>query len=323
MEVYNCKPGKRGLHMKKKLKENNNMEWEKYEKIQKENKGEKSFVIIGIILLFIFVVASVEICSTLFGSGNYPFRFHKQMNEFFGKNNWECVETEAYRTDVGTKYRKELSCKRWYIEYAEDDGTKHTLKLDNYLHELRSSNYFFLQKKYLSNQICFASELHDYLLEIVQDEIEEDFVIPFLGTEEQCNYQIYYSNLGNTGKSYYKNFFKNIEEYKLSTFRPELLMKQEEEHYLKICVVTEGKTQEERKKMDEKVCQLKKALLSQYKEGITFEIEVRHKEQETEETYCYFAYRGNELSEEEVLQSIGERNHADIHTYLTKMYEKG
>lgn len=299
-------------------------------KIKKEDKGEKRFVTIGTILVLILGTVVMGVYSTFFGSGNYPLRFHRQMDEFFGKDNWKCVETEMYTSTIGVEYGKKLRCKRWYIEYVGEDSDKHKLTIDNHLHQLRSKKYFFFQKKHLSNQVCFAYELHDYLLEIVQAEIEENLVIPIIGTKEECNYQIYFNNLGNTGKSYYKDFFKNIEEYKLSTFRPELLMNQEEEHYLKISLATEGKTQEERKKMDEKVCQLKEALLSEYKEGITFEIEVRHKEQDTEneteeaqeETYYYFAYRGNELSEEEVLQGVGEWDYADIYTYLEKMYEK-
>ena len=308
-----------------------------------ENKRKSSFlekmktffanVRIGIIVFIIFLVfyGIYSLFSGLFGSGNYPLRYHRQLDDLLGRGRWECVEKKSEAnsllgedsTDDGQSYTR--SYKRWLIEYTEEQGDTKAFWISNFSNRKKSSK--------LSNKVTFGMEISDYLCVLAEDMIEEDIIEPNFEAMEVTKDDVRINMQVTTGglmtKVYYKNLVKNIADYNVDSFTPENLLKNKDEKFMvEIQLYSFRQNSESIANIDKKVENIANQLLESYGEHATYFIEITHYSSEEYSSekediinhYYKIAYDGKEVSKKEIEEVVGEcRDYLDFGTYIEKI----
>lgn len=313
----------------------------------KEKGSKKSQVIGGMIIVVVIIVGFLlwQCISAFFGSGNYPLRFHKELDRFLGKGNWECVDDDAKRTSVykesvkdsnGTYQDTDGRYKKWLIEYTDADGVVRGFWLNNLTHKVSNSKRTILSPKYISNKICFGMNLTDYMLELAADKVVEETVSTIFRPEEYANgvasingygMQVSFDYPGMLEKSYYKKVLDNPDIYDLRDFDPEVFLADTDvSFFISVEMSTYRLNEGQIQQINEKAEKLKDALLEKYGKLATFEIRLYHFENGQEYTstdeknasqmQSCFVYYGQDLSLDEMKQVTGRTENLRMEEYL-------
>ncbi len=171
--------------------------------------------IINKISLIIF--ALLIIISTIvlyFRMNNWTARFDSELDQFFGKGNWVCVDSETKESIIYTKtyssrhfpYSETVKGKFtvWDIKYTNGDENDSLYRITDHAMRINHDEYMFLQSEYLSAKQAFAMELMDITHQIAADEIWKNTIIPVVGTElaECIDVEIMYND-GNPEPDFY------------------------------------------------------------------------------------------------------------------------
>ena len=177
----------------------------------------KKFKNILMIFLIVAIIAAIIIGINLYN--NWPFRFKKELDKFFGKGNWECISEETKESTIYTEYiyvhsNPEYSeevpgkYKNWYIKFNNKNQeeiwkiTNHTLKINNDKYGLFSS------KRYSSKQ-ALIQELMDISCEVAAEEVYNEIIEgQFSENEAECIDVLITYKGGNPEPDFYDKLYK-------------------------------------------------------------------------------------------------------------------
>ena len=139
--------------------------------MNKENKTNIRIMIFTIITVAAAVII-MPLLQTYGGNSNYPVRFEKELNNFFGEGKWECVNHEDKKSADLPDYvdadgfKTENYYTVWTIEYTDSEGNRKECDISN--HDALVYN--------VSGETILARELLDMVVESAEDEIKNDVV---------------------------------------------------------------------------------------------------------------------------------------------------
>lgn len=179
-------------------------------------KVVRSLCMIGCLALAIGIV---WLCNTYLGSGNWPVRFHAELDEFFGEGNWECVSEEqkeslmysvTYRDVITEAYtEKSGTYKNWYIAWTTPAGETEIWQITNHTLKINHDKYGFFSGKRYSNKQAFVLELMEIAQSVAAEEVHRDILEELLTQEEADCIDIsvsYYG--GNPEPEFYDRLWK-------------------------------------------------------------------------------------------------------------------
>lgn len=196
------------------------VEAERNTKIAVENKGEnmkklKSFIKIALILLLIILIALL-----INSLKKWPNRFSKELDNFFGKGNWECIDEETKKSllvdkhvhfhrhpefdyDIPEKYKK------WYILFTNNQGEKEIYTISNHTYIINQDKYDIFSSKRYSAKQALVLELMGISNSLVSDDIFNKYISSVLPSNiSNCiSVEISYTG-GNPKPSFYNKLAK-------------------------------------------------------------------------------------------------------------------
>lgn len=126
-----------------------------------ENRGEypyeKIVRILGITGCLALALVRAWLFSTYLGSGNWPRRFHTELDEVFGEGNWKCISEEEKESLI-------------YSTTYCDTTTGTTSEIPG------SYKNWIFSKKRLSNKEAFVLELREIAESIAAQEVHRDIL---------------------------------------------------------------------------------------------------------------------------------------------------
>lgn len=155
---------------------------------------KKIIGIIGVSVGLALVIGIGWLCSTYLGSGNWPRRFHSELDAFFGEGTWECIseeekESRMYKVTVrnaGTDSSSQMpgSYKNWDIAWTTPAGEKEIWRITNHTLKINQDENWIFSKKRLSNKQAFVLELRQIAESIAAEEVHQDIIEKVLTEEE-------------------------------------------------------------------------------------------------------------------------------------------
>lgn len=175
--------------------------------------------IISISVIVIIVVALAIGISLYFGSRSWPARFKDTLNSFFGKDNWEEIDSETnesmmydvyhYTGDSLYSYTSSGTYTEWFILYTDSDNEEEIWSISNHTYKINHSKYnFFSSKRYNAKQ-AFIQQLMSISCTIAAQDVQYNVLNEVLNEEQlEClRVNISYHN-GNPSPSFYNNLAK-------------------------------------------------------------------------------------------------------------------
>ncbi len=141
------------------------------------------------------VVVLIGIAFGILMKDSWPLRHKSELDQFFGKGNWECIGGEEKESHMYTEYEicyqnpiwsEEVpgKYKNWYIVCNNQNGEEELWKLTNHTQKINQDKYGVLSPKRLSSKQALVLELMDISREVVGEEIHNEIVKPLLSDEE-------------------------------------------------------------------------------------------------------------------------------------------
>lgn len=233
------------------------------------------------LLIFIIVIIFVLI---LF-SKNWPLRFKKEFDNFFGEKNWNIVdkktklthlykETSNSRNSPEEKYDGKY--KKWSVKFNKDTQ-EYIYEISDLTYNVNHSKYsiFDLSKLYSKKQALIL-EFMDISMDIASDKLYNEIIKTNLSeNQSNCFYiTISYHN-GNPPPQFYDKLVKenwfNIQDSDISHYLETDLY----EFYVQIRVSDykfNKLSDEEKQEVYDKVKVIEKEILDRYKDNASFEI---------------------------------------------------
>ena len=119
-------------------------------------------VVLGVIAGAVFAYLSFQ---------NWTVRFASELDRFFGKGNWECIDEESKTSHMYTEYHHSSSSvyseetpgryKNWDILFTKADGTSEVWTITNHTLKINHSKRWLLSPKRYSAKQALVLELMD------------------------------------------------------------------------------------------------------------------------------------------------------------------
>lgn len=247
---------------------------------------KKMIKMLGIIAGLALVIGIGWLCSTYLGSGNWPRRFHSELDEFFGEGTWECISEEEKESMMYTVTVRDASTdsdserpgryKNWYIEWTTPDGEKEIWRITNHALKINHDENWFFSKKRLSNKEAFVLELREIAESIAAEEVHRDIIEKLLTEEEADCISIsvgYYG--GNPEPEFYDRLWEEEWFRADSVTAEDFLSTELYDFYFWIHVYEyrfEQLSEEEQQHVTDSFEAIQQELLEQYGEDATFEL---------------------------------------------------
>ncbi len=236
-----------------------------------EKFGILFLIIIFIIAFFIF-----------FRSKGWPTIFKSELDQFFGKGNWECISKEEKISDINYKHSPHPSDSisrrytNWNIKFLNKYGneeiwtiTNLALKINNRIYGPFSSNSYSAKQALVLELKDIACGLasDDVLNDVISDELPENIT-------DCLRVSIYHKN-GNPKPKFYDELFKqpwfNVNDVTAENFLATDLY----DFYIDIFAFDykiEKLTEQERQVLFNSMENIERKLLQKYGENASFEI---------------------------------------------------
>lgn len=174
------------------------------------NKGKK-VAIIAIVIVVIGIIIAIVIYRK-----NWPLRFSKELNRFFGEGNWEYASKETKESIMFDERRRNSATdsttyvpghyKNWEIEVNRNNKKEYWI-ISNHAYKINHDKHWFLSPKLYSAKEALILELmnisEDIALEKFQEEIINDL---YSEKEAEC----FIIDLGYHGGNPEPNFYNEL-----------------------------------------------------------------------------------------------------------------
>lgn len=139
----------------------------------------------GIILfIFIFIIFQF-VC--YYKNKNWINRFKSELDQFFGKGNWECISQETKKSIIYTDHiiiRSNTSRSvevpgkytDWNIKFFNKYGNEEIWEITNHTLKINHDKYGIFSSKRYSNKQAFVLELMDISCGLAGDEVFNDII---------------------------------------------------------------------------------------------------------------------------------------------------
>lgn len=238
-----------------------------------------------IVIGFIIVTIATVFAGVYFGNWNWPVRFEKEFDQFFGEGNWECIESErkkssffstttnreyGYTEEDGTYWNWDVEFQNTYGETEVWTVTSHSLLIN------QDNNWIFSDNRLTSKQGMIA-QLYDIASgSCVSNDVIENIMKEYMTDEMIECFQVELSHVhGYPDPSDYDTLLKedwfNIEDATLEKFL------QFEEHEYNLQIFIFDYKYEELSSSDQQAVlyamgQIESALLEEYGSDASFEL---------------------------------------------------
>lgn len=245
-------------------------------------KKSKNFIII-----FLTCVIIITICVLCYKFNNWTFRFKSELDQFFGKGNWECISDETKESIIYTKtipvrntpsLSSEVPGKytNWNIKFTNKHGNEEIWKITNHTLKINQDKYNIFSSKRYTNKQALILELMEISCSLAAEEISNDIIKKDL-PENIANcirVNISYKG-GNPKPNFYNELFKmswfNINDISAQNFLDCELY----DFYIDIHAFdykVQKLTDTEQQLLFNNLNNIERRLLDKYGENISFEI---------------------------------------------------
>lgn len=243
------------------------------------NKGKKVVIFVTAIIVIGIIIAIVIYMN------NWPLRFSKELNKFFGEGNWEYVSNEIEESRMFEESRKDPLTntrqqeaghyKNWQIS-VNRNNQEEFWEISNHTYKINHDKYWLLSSKRYSAKEAFILELMDIAEEIVEEKTQEEIINGLYPEKEADCFDI---TLMHHGGNPEPNFYNEL--YKQDWFTADKVTAKDfletdlYDFYLYIRIddyKLEKLTEEEQQTLLATRENLEQRLLEEYKEDASFEI---------------------------------------------------
>ena len=141
------------------------------------NKGKKVAIIATVIVVIGIIIAIVIY------RNNWPLRFSKELNRFFGEGNWEYTSKETKESIMFDERRRNSATnsttyvpghyKNWEIEVNRNNKKEYWI-ISNHAYKINHDKHWFLSPKLYSAKEALVLELMNISEEIVAEKFKEE-----------------------------------------------------------------------------------------------------------------------------------------------------
>ncbi len=141
----------------------------------------------NIAIAAVIVLCALAVVIGTILSKNWTIRFHSELNHFFGKGNWECIDQETKESLIYDDYvivhsNPALSgaepgrFQNWYIQFTNRNGEEEVWQITDHTLKINHDRYGFFSPKRYSQKQAFVLELMDISFSLAGEEIWEEFI---------------------------------------------------------------------------------------------------------------------------------------------------
>lgn len=243
------------------------------------NKGKKIVILATAIIVIGIIIAIVIYLN------NWPLRFSKELNRFFGEKNWEYVSKETKESRIFKESRKDPLTdtkeqvpghfKNWQIS-VNRNNQEEIWEISNHTYKINHDKYWLLSSKRYSAKEAFILELMNIAEEIVEEKVQEEIINDLYSEKEaECFDIALMYHGGNPEPNFYKELYKQDWFTASKVNAKDFLETNLYDFYLYIRIddyKLKKLTEEEQKKLLGTRESLEQRLLEEYKEDASFEI---------------------------------------------------
>ncbi len=129
---------------------------------------------------------------------DWTLRYHSELDQFFGKGNWRCVDSEEKESIFASKYVHTASSlggetvpetyTDWMIAFQNRDGQEEIWRITNHSLIINHDRYgLFEMNRRLNGKQALTLELMDISFGVAAEENKEDVLLSVLsGAEASC-----------------------------------------------------------------------------------------------------------------------------------------
>lgn len=230
---------------------------------------------------------------------HWPVRFHAELDDFFGKGNWEWLSEETkessmytvhyYSEDAVTNLDVPGTYHNWDIGFTNREGDSEVWTMTDHAMKINQSKKGFFSSGRLSAKQALVRELMEISFEVAEDEIMQEILYKILPEKEAAclDVDISYRN-GNPPPKMYDTVIRqpwfSVNRINASDYLATELW----DYYIRIQAFDyrlEKLTEKERDHVMEQLGRMEKALRDAYRENADYEIylDEAHKAEYTSE----------------------------------------
>lgn len=233
-----------------------------------------TIIIIPVIIVGIIIIAITYM-------NNWPLRFSRELDKFFGENNWKYVSSktkeskmfEIHKTDkkTGITNKRPGHYKNWEINYKGKNWT-----ISNHTYKINHNKYWYFSKKRKTAKEALILELMNISEEIVVEKLKEEIIKDLYKEKEvECfDIDLMY-NGGNPNPEFYNKLYKQDWFTASKVTVKDYLQTDLYDFYLYIKIFDyklEKLTEEEKQNLLKTREKLEQRLIEEYKDNASFEI---------------------------------------------------
>lgn len=173
---------------------------------------EKKVVIITTAIIVTGIIIAIVIYMN-----NWPLRFSKELNKFFGEGNWEYVSKETEESRMFEESRKDPLTntrqqeaghyKNWQIS-VKRNNQEEIWEISNHTYKINHDKYWILSSKRYSAKEALILELMDIAEEIVVEKFKEEIIKDLYSEKEtECFDIALMYHGGNPEPNFYKELY--------------------------------------------------------------------------------------------------------------------
>lgn len=168
---------------------------------------------IGFIIVIIFFIAGIFGVYWLLS--NWPIMYKSELDQFFGKENWEVISEDVKQSRVytvrdnfsGNSYgqrRRAGLYRDWDILCKNGNGEEEVWTVSNHVYKINNERYgLFSSKRYKARQ-ALTLELMEISFAVIEEEVHNEIIKEDLTEEEaHCIYVDMFYHGGNPPRSFY------------------------------------------------------------------------------------------------------------------------
>lgn len=229
----------------------------------------------------------VGIIAIYLASQNWMVRFRAELDDFFGKGNWECISEETNESTIYTEYYSSHDSpgiseeipgkyKDWYISFVNHGGETEEWRITNHVYKINHDSYGIFSSKRYSAKQALTLELMDIAFQMAGDKLRRELIETVLSEEEsECmRVEISYQG-GNPKPGFYNKLAKqpwfNVRDVSAEKF----LAYDEYDFYIDIGIYTYGfekLTEEQQQNILNNFEVIKQMLIDAYGEHAAFDM---------------------------------------------------
>ena len=239
----------------------------------------KMVVILATAIIVIGIIIAIVIYMN-----NWPLRFSKELDRFFGKGNWEYTSNETKESRMFDERRNPATdsttyvpghYKNWEIEVNRNNKTEYWI-ISNHAYKINHDKNWFLSPKLYSAKEAFVLELMNISEKIVAEKFKEEIISDLYSEKEaECFDVVLMYHGGNPKPNFYNELYKQDWFTADKVNAKDYLETDLYDFYLYIRIFDyklEKLSEEEQQNLLGTREKLEQRLLEEYKEDASFEI---------------------------------------------------